>query len=119
MRRLLAIHAAGSTRTASDLEERFLSPCRAAGLPPPEVNARLKGFELDFLWRGAGLVAETDGYAAHRGRRAFESDRRPDVELRAAGYTVVRFTDRQLVESGDWVVERLRSLLGAPSSDSR
>jgi very-short-patch-repair endonuclease len=64
-------------------------------------------------------VAETDGYAAHRGRRAFESDRRRDVELRAAGYTVVRFTDRQLVENGEWVVERLRSFLGASSSDRR
>jgi AbiEi antitoxin C-terminal domain/Protein of unknown function (DUF559) len=118
VRRLLTTHAAGSTRTASDLEECFLSLCRAAGRPQPEVNARLKGFELDFLC-GAGLVAETGGYPAHGARRAFESDRRRDVELRAAGYIVVRFTDRQLVEGGDWVVERLRSFLGASSSDSR
>jgi very-short-patch-repair endonuclease len=66
-----------------------------------------------------GRANPVDRQIAHRGRRAFESDRRRDTELRAAGYTVARFTDRQVVESGDWVVERLRTFLRASSSDRR
>jgi very-short-patch-repair endonuclease len=34
----------------------------------------------------------------HRGSTAFEDDHARDLDLRAAGYTVLRFTDRQLEE---------------------
>ena len=39
------------TLTRSQAEERFLALVRAAGLPAPEVNARILGHEVDFLWR--------------------------------------------------------------------
>jgi very-short-patch-repair endonuclease len=39
---------------------------------------------------------EVDGYAYHRHRKAFESDRRRDQELVAAGYRVIRVTWLQL-----------------------
>ena len=53
---------------------------------------------VDFLWRDQRLVVETDGYRFHRGRLAFEADRARDVELKLLGYTVVRFTHRQVVD---------------------
>ena len=96
LRDVLAHHEAGSTRTRSELEERFLELCAGRGLPAPEVNARLNGHEVDFLWRGAGLVVELDGRAAHDTRRAFERDRMRDAELAVAGQRVVRVTPRRL-----------------------
>lgn len=97
-RRLAAIlqrHEPGSTRTRSELEERFLALCTAHHLPRPCVNAVIEGYEVDFLWPAAGLVVETDGYAAHARRGTLERDHERDIRLRAAGYEVLRFTWRQ------------------------
>ena len=49
------------------------------------------------------LVVETDGWDTHRTRQAFEDDRAKDAALTAAGYTVVRFTWRQLEDRPRWV----------------
>jgi hypothetical protein len=48
---------------------------RRPGVPEPEVNVRIDGFTVDFLWRQQRLVVETDGYRYHRGSVAFEADR--------------------------------------------
>jgi hypothetical protein len=49
---------------------------RSHSLPKPVVNGWIQldgiGFEPDFLWPAAMLIAETDGGATHRTRRAFE-----------------------------------------------
>ncbi|HEX6602004.1 MAG TPA: DUF559 domain-containing protein, partial [Solirubrobacterales bacterium] len=82
--------------TRSDLEALFLEICRRYGIPMPEVNVRLGRWEVDFLWRSQRLVVETDFWAYHRGSVAFEDDHARDLDLRSAGFTVLRFTDRQL-----------------------
>jgi hypothetical protein len=64
------------TLTRSELEEAFLALCRGGGLPDPEVNVHLHGYEVDFLWRRERRVVEVDGYAFHSVRGAFERDRR-------------------------------------------
>jgi very-short-patch-repair endonuclease len=87
-----------STLTRSEAEERFLALVRAAALPPPEVNVRVQGYEVDFLWREAGLVVEVDGFQFHSSRAAFERDRRRDDDLQNSGFRVQRITWRQLVE---------------------
>jgi very-short-patch-repair endonuclease len=87
-----------STLTRSEAEERFLALVRAAALPPPQVNARLLGYEVDFLWRESGLVVEVDGFQFHSSRDAFDRDRRRDGDLQNAGFRVQRITWRQLVE---------------------
>ena len=51
LRRLLAAEGRRPTFTRSELEEAFLALCRRGGLPDPEVNAHLCGYEVDFLWR--------------------------------------------------------------------
>jgi len=53
-------------------------------------------WEVDFLWRSHGLIVETDSFLYHRGSVSFESDYARDLDLRSAGYTVLRFTDTQL-----------------------
>jgi len=83
-------------RTRSDLERYFLRLCRRYGLPRPEVNVLIGGMTVDFLWRDARLVVETDSYATHGGTVAFEDDRQRDLRLRRLGYDVHRFSERQL-----------------------
>ena len=68
-------------------------------------------FVVDFLWRGPALIAEVDGYRAHRGRGAFEADRSRGTELMLGGYEVVRFTWRQFTDEPANVAAALRELL--------
>jgi very-short-patch-repair endonuclease len=94
-----------SDRTRSDLESLFLSLVRHHRLrPPPEVNARLGRRSVDFLWRRQRVVVETDSWTYHRGSVAFEDDHARDLDLRSAGYTVLRFSERQLEEEPGRVV---------------
>jgi hypothetical protein len=64
---------------------------------PSDPSVRVGPFTVDFLWPDSRLIVEVDGYRAHSGRSAFESDRARDVELRLLGYEVVQFTWRQLI----------------------
>jgi very-short-patch-repair endonuclease len=97
--------------TRNTLERTMLALVRSAGLPRPAVNAPVGGFEIDFAWPGHRLLVETDGWSAHGHRRAFEADRARDAELQAGGWTVVRFTWRQLSEQPVLVASRLAQLL--------
>lgn len=54
--------------TRSQAERRLLDLVRQAGLPPPELNARVGGFEVDFVWRREKLVVEVDGFQYHSSR---------------------------------------------------
>ena len=94
--RALLEREGGTTLTRSHAEDELLALFRSAGLPPFEVNARIAGYEVDFLWRAQRLVVELDGYRYHLTRPAFERDHSKDVALRAAGLDVRRFTPHQL-----------------------
>ena len=100
--------------TRSEAEERFLALVREAQLPEPEVNVRLHGWEVDFLWREARLVVEIDGYRYHSAHTNFVRDRRKDAVLHEHGLTVLRLTWLQLEGEPFAVVARLsRWLAGA------
>jgi very-short-patch-repair endonuclease len=111
LRRLLAAETSWTTLTRSELEEAFLALCRRGGLPDPEVNVHLHGYEVDFLWRRQRRVVELDGYAFHSGRRAFARDRRKDIDLELAGFPVTRFTHRQVIHEADDTLRRTRLLV--------
>jgi very-short-patch-repair endonuclease len=100
-------------RTRSDLEQLFLELCVKHRLPPPEVNVDVGGVTVDFLWRDQSLVVETDGFRFHRGRPAFEEDRRRGLRLRTAGHEVLRLSHDQVVNESTVVVEALRKRLAA------
>jgi very-short-patch-repair endonuclease len=106
-------------RTRSDLEADFLSLCRAYGLPAPQVNVRVGRYLVDFLWRERRLVVETDGYLYHRGRTAFQDDKRRDLELRRMGYAVVRLAEEQVNEEPELVAEILAAELSLRSAGNR
>jgi very-short-patch-repair endonuclease len=93
--------------TRSDTEQRFLKLVRAAGLPAPDHNIPLGSYQLDTVWRGAGVVVELDGWAAHGTRADFERDRARDAELQASGFAVLRFTWRQVRYQPELVLARL------------
>ena len=97
--------------TRSQLEALMRDLCAVHGIEPPEVNARVEGHEVDFLWRSRRLIVETDGHAHHGTRTAFERDRAKDARLTMLGYRVVRFTYRQLVHEREFVVSTLLALL--------
>ena len=116
---VLDSHTAGTTVTWSDLEERFLAACRAAGLPAPEVNGYVDprdgepGFRPDFVWRVRRLALEADGRRYHLTTMAFEVDRRRDQRLKGAGWDVVRVTRRQLDQERARIVGLVSRLLAA------
>lgn len=105
-------------RTRSELERRFLWLCRRRHLPMPAVNMQIGVMTVDFCWLEKRLVVETDGYRAHRGREAFESDRARELRLKRLGYEVLHFSARQVFDEPAAVTAALRSAL-TPSTGTR
>ena len=101
--------------TRSELEHLFLRLCRRHRLPMPTPNAPVGRFTADFLWQERALIVETDGYRYHRGRQAFEDDRKRDIELRMRGYEVVRLTYRQVLDDPARIAAMLGTLLSRAS----
>jgi len=97
--------------TRLELERRMLQLVRQAGLPEPRVNHPVGPYLIDFAWLEQRVLVETDGFATHGHRTAFERDRARDAALHAAGYTVLRFTWRQLRDEPMKVVARLAQAL--------
>jgi very-short-patch-repair endonuclease len=82
--------------TDSVLEGRFLRLAREVGLAPPETQAQVNGYRVDFYWPFLGLIVETDGLRYHRTAAQQAKDRHRDQVHVAAGLTTLRFTARQL-----------------------
>jgi Protein of unknown function (DUF559) len=111
LRAALQGHLPRLAQTRSVLEERFLELCAAAGLPLPEVNARVGGMTVDARWSDHQLVVELDGAAAHGGRAAIKRDRERELALRAMGFQVIRYTWDQVTKRPDQVIADVRRLL--------
>lgn len=110
--------AAGPLRPAlprSELEQTFADIVQRAGLPRPLVNHWLDiGGELiqaDCAWPEWRLIVEVDSHAWHGAAAAFDRDRRRDRRCLAAGWQVIRVTERALREEGPELERELRALL--------
>jgi len=110
LRELLGRSAAASF-TRSEAEERLLELIRAGGLPDPETNVIVLGYEIDCYWRRARLVVEVDGYEFHRSARAFIGDRKRDSALVAAGIRVLRLSWQQIVNERERTLVQLAQAL--------
>jgi very-short-patch-repair endonuclease len=108
LRAALECHLPQLARTRSRMEERFVLLCERHSLTPPAVNARVAGWTVDAVWFDRRIAVELDSHAAHGTPAAMEEDRRRDLELRAAGYTVLRYTWRQVTDEQDLVIADLR-----------
>ncbi|MBI4941308.1 MAG: type IV toxin-antitoxin system AbiEi family antitoxin domain-containing protein [Actinobacteria bacterium] len=110
-------------RTAGDAlspaERRMHALLRRGGVRGWTANATVRDWAgvvavVDVLFAAQRVVLEVDGWAAHGGREAFENDRRRQNRLTNAGYRVLRFTWRDLVERPDAVLAEVRSALRGP-----
>ncbi len=97
--RLLAERADGHVPPTSELEARFVSLVRSAGLPEPirqldsgDGDGRVG--RVDFAYPRLGLLIELDGRRHHYSKLDFESLRARDNRLVAAGWRVIRLTWR-------------------------
>ena len=111
VRNLLNSWSPDAEQPESVLEAKMLSLCYSAGFPPFEFQASVGPYRVDFLWREQMAIVECDGFAFHGSTRdAFERDRLRDAYLQSLGFTVWRFSFRQLTFQQNEVRERLRSI---------
>jgi Protein of unknown function (DUF559) len=101
--------------TRSELEDAFVAFTARFGLPQPELNARVAGYEVDALFREQRVIVELDGYQFHGTRQAFEKDRERDAATLAAGFVTVRITWERLTEAAEKEADRLNAIIAARS----
>ena len=97
--------------TRSRFETAFLKLCATYGLPRPQVNVWVEGYELDALFANERVIVELDGYQFHSGRRSFEHDRERDVVLLALGYVTIRVTWSRVRDLSSREAARLQVIL--------
>ena len=101
----------------SPLESAARVVFEQSGLEPPELQATIHGptfaFRVDFRWRGQNVIAEADGLVKYNDRGDLLAERERDHLLREAGYTVVHFTWRELFQTPEVVIARIRKALAA------
>jgi very-short-patch-repair endonuclease len=111
VRAVLRERRAGATLTRSELEVLFLRFADRAGLPRPETNVPIEGFDVDCVWRRERVVVEIDSWSFHSTRGAFERDRRKSRALQAAGWRCVPVTYLQLRHHSEEVARDVRRML--------
>lgn len=106
---LLARSSGGPTR--SEFEDAFVSFCRRFGLPAPEINAFVCGYEVDALFAAERVIVELDGWQFHQDRATFERDRTRDADTLAAGLVTVRITWERITQAAHREAQRLHVIL--------
>jgi Protein of unknown function (DUF559) len=125
VRHVLNTHYIGSTPTENDFEDAFLMLTRSLGLPDPTPQFWIDPgdgdppIRADFAWPDRKVVVETDGRKTHGTNQAFESDRRRDQRLIAAGWRVIRTTWRQINHRPHELKPVLLRLLGPASANGK
>jgi hypothetical protein len=98
-------------RINSDWERDFLDFCADHGIPRPELNVIVEGYEVDVLWREQKLIVELDSFAFHSSRRAFEADREKDADLQLAEHRVLHVTWLRFTNQPAKVAATIRTAL--------
>jgi very-short-patch-repair endonuclease len=111
LRKALSLHRPEYARTLSPLEDRFLDLCRRHRLPLPEVNVIVADHKVDALWRQQRVVVELDGRRAHGTEARMANDRDRELALRSGGYSVLRYSWRQVTQEHAAVAADVRCAL--------
>jgi hypothetical protein len=114
--RALLLERYGDDVPDSVLERAFRSLVRGAGLPEPVGQLDVSdgsGFvaRVDFAYPDHRVVVELDGRRHHLHAEAFEADRAKRNRLQLAGWRVLVWTWKQVIQSGPTVTRQLRSVL--------
>lgn len=120
---------AQARRVVEFADERSGSPLESVarvvfdqfGLDPPELQATIHGrngpagqgfaSRVDFLWRDQKVAVEADGLAKYGSRADLLAQFERDRLLRDAGYQVIHFTWKELLETPEVVIKRVRQAL--------
>lgn len=97
--------------TRSAFEDTFPSFCERYGLPTPQMNAVVCGYEVDALFAQEKVIVELDGWSFHSSRTSFETDRGKDADTLAAGYATLRITWARYQQAPDQEAARLHTIL--------
>jgi very-short-patch-repair endonuclease len=115
VREALVFHECGSAGTRSMLEDSALARILNAGIENPLINVRVrmgngKRFELDMHWPRAKVCVEIDG-EGHRRARSRRGDMARDDAMRACGWTVLRFTETDVLQRHRRMTRSIRHAL--------
>jgi very-short-patch-repair endonuclease len=115
LRDLLA-HLDEAPPLMSEMEQRLRALVLAVGLDEPQRQVPLPGWvdhpaHVDFAYPEHRLIIEVDSRSWHSRFTEFELDRRRDNAAQVAGWTVLRFTWRQVTQDRDYVVATIRAAL--------
>lgn len=116
LRGVLERRALGSDRPDSLLEPRMARLIRDAGLPSAVFQHEVRSAgrliaRVDFAYPDVRLAVEVDGWGSHSSPRAFQSDLTRQNALVALGWTVLRFTWRDVVRCPATVGTDIRRVL--------
>jgi very-short-patch-repair endonuclease len=107
----LAAYKPETATLRSDLERRFRDLAVAAGLPTPQMNVAVEGYELDAYWEAEGFAVELDVFATHGSPASFEEDRLREDNLLLAGIELIRVTDVRLAREPRETIARVAAHL--------
>jgi very-short-patch-repair endonuclease len=108
LRAVLECHRPELARTRSALEDQLVYLCEHHALLVPDLNVWVAGHQVDGVWWEQKVVVELDSQLAHGTPSRLEQDHRRDLDLRTAGYIVLRYTWQQVTGQADRVVADLR-----------
>ena len=95
----------------SQFEDEFPAFCARYGLPQPETNGTVCGYEVDALFVEEKVIVELDGWGFHSSRHSFEDDRERDATTTAGGFVTVRITKERLERAPQREADRLHQIL--------
>ncbi len=101
----------GPQRTRSDGERWLLRVLREQRIRGFEVNTKVAGWEVDFLWREQNFCIELDGWDGHSSRPSFEKDRRKWADLNLAGLRVMPLASRDAERNEARTIHQIKEML--------
>jgi very-short-patch-repair endonuclease len=111
LRALIADREHGRGLSRSDAELILKRLLQAADVPAPDLNANFGRYVPDMVWSEQRVIVEVDSWRWHGGRAKFEDDRRRDATLTAQGWTILRFTARQIEREPYRVIAQIAAAL--------
>lgn len=111
LRALIDYNPAAAAQAKSELELLFLDLVRLAGLPTPQVNVLVEGYEVDAYWPEARLVVELQSYEHHSDLKTFKRDHIKGARLKLAGCEFLPLTFWQVTEEGHATAATVSALL--------
>jgi len=107
-------------RAGSALESAARVVFDEFGLDPPELQVTIHlerhAFLVDFFWPAHRVIVEADGLAKYTTGKDLIAQFQRDRLLRDAGYRVAHFTWRELFETPELVISRIRQAFASANA---